>query len=252
MLVIKSIPAFSDNYIWLIQNSDNCCAVVDPGEAAPVLEYLEQHGLILETILITHHHTDHIGGISELLRHYPKLNIVGPANDPIPTLTHSVTGGKQFDLFGETFLVLDLPGHTKGHVGYLGDGKLFCGDVLFSAGCGRIFEGTPEQMFESISKITQLPEETEIYPGHEYTSSNITFALAVEPDNEQLLIYRDDVNQLKADHRPTLPTTLMREKQINPFLRTEEPSIVRSVTNRTYDTSAIAIFAALRKWKDDF
>ena len=252
MLVVKSIPAFSDNYIWLIQNNENHCAIVDPGEAAPVLDYLQQHNLILETILITHHHADHIGGISELLRHYPKLNVVGPEREPIPTLTHSVTGSEQFELFGKTFMVLDLPGHTKGHVGYLGDGKLFCGDVLFSAGCGRIFEGTPEQMFESISKIAALPEDTLIYPAHEYTSSNITFALAVEPDNQHLLLYRDDVNRLRADNLPTLPTTLMQEKQVNPFLRTKEPSIVRSVTNRTFDTSAIAIFAALRKWKDDF
>jgi hydroxyacylglutathione hydrolase len=170
----------------------------------------------------------------------------------VAALTHSVSGGEQFELFGETFLVLDLPGHTLGHVGYVGGGKLFCGDVLFSAGCGRIFEGSPEQMYESIQKIAALPDETEIYPAHEYTSSNITFALAAEPDNEALLIYRDKVNRLRTEDKPTLPTTLKQEKEVNPFLRTHEPSIARSVANRTTDTSSIEIFTALRRWKDDF
>lgn len=252
MLVIKSIPAFRDNYIWLIQNSDNRCAVVDPGDASPVLNYLRQHDLILETILITHHHADHTGGVTELQRHYPKINIVGPDNDPVAGLTHSVSGDEQFELFGTTFRVLDLPGHTLGHIGYVGDGKLFCGDVLFSAGCGRIFEGTAEQMFESLQKIAMLPDETEIFPAHEYTSNNITFALATEPGNEALLFYREKVNRLRTDDQPTLPTTLSQEKQINPFLRTEAPGIVRSVANRTADSSAIAIFTALRRWKDDF
>ncbi len=252
MLVIKSIPAFNDNYIWLIQNNDQQAAVVDPGEAAPVLDYIRQHGLTLETVLITHHHADHTGGISELLRHNPKLNIVGPANDPVPALTHSVSGGEQFELFGETFVVLDLPGHTLGHIGYAGAGKLFCGDTLFSAGCGRIFEGTPQQMFDSLNKIAALPENTDIYPAHEYTAANITFALAVEPDNRHLLDYREQVNRLRADNQPTLPTRLSQEKQVNPFLRTDEESIIRSVANRTFDTSSIAVFTALRQWKDNF
>lgn len=252
MLEIKSIPAFSDNYIWLIQNSDQRCAVVDPGDATPVLEYLKQHKLSLDAILITHHHNDHIGGVAELVRQYPDVDVVGPANEPVPTLTHPVEGGDQIELFGEVFFVLALEGHTLGHIGYVGDEKLFCGDVLFSAGCGRVFEGTMEQMHASLNKIVALPEETEVYCAHEYTASNLAFALAVEPDNEQLQQYRDEVNRLRAQNRPTLPTTLRREKWINPFLRTDQQSVIRSVANRTQQTDPLAIFSALREWKNEF
>ncbi|WED27387.1 hydroxyacylglutathione hydrolase [Vibrio sp. DW001] len=252
MLTIKSIPAFNDNYIWLIQNSDKRCAIVDPGDATPVLEYLNQHSLTLEAILVTHHHNDHIGGVAALLDAFPNIKIVGPEKENIPYLTHNLNGGAQFSLFDETFLVLDLPGHTNGHLGYVGDGKLFSGDVLFSAGCGRIFEGTPEQMFESLNKILALPDETEVYPAHEYTSSNVSFALAVEPDNQNLLAYREDVFRLRAEGKPTLPTTLQKEKLINPFLRVDQPSIINSIANRTKETSAIGVFTALREWKNAF
>ncbi|MCE7642359.1 hydroxyacylglutathione hydrolase [Vibrio fluvialis] len=252
MLHIKSIPAFNDNYIWLIQNSDRRCAVVDPGGATPVLDYLSQHELTLEAILITHHHNDHIGGVPELVRQYPNVDVVGPAQEPIPTLTHPVDAGDQIELFDERFMVLGLPGHTLGHIGYVGDGKLFCGDVLFSAGCGRVFEGTMEQMFTSLSKLVALPEETEVYCAHEYTASNVAFAMAVEPDNEQLQIYRDEVIRLRGQGHSTLPSTLRREKWVNPFLRTQEPSIMKSVANRTEQTDALSIFTALREWKNEF
>ena len=252
MLDIKSIPAFNDNYIWLIQNSDRRCAVVDPGDAAPVLAYLNEHNLSLEAILITHHHNDHIGGVPELVRQFPQVDVVGPANEPVPTLTHAVEAGDQIELFDEVFFVLGLEGHTSGHIGYVGDGKLFCGDVLFSAGCGRVFEGTMEQMHTSLSKLAALPEETEVYCAHEYTTSNVAFALAVEPDNSQLQQYRDEVNRLRAQNQPTLPTTIRREKWINPFLRTDQPSVIRSVANRTSQTDPLAIFTALREWKNEF
>ncbi|AVH32327.1 hydroxyacylglutathione hydrolase [Vibrio fluvialis] len=252
MLHIKSIPAFNDNYIWLIQNSDRRCAVVDPGDATPVLDYLFQHELTLEAILITHHHNDHIGGVPELVRQYPNVDVVGPSQEPIPTLTHPVDAGDQIELFDERFMVLGLPGHTLGHIGYVGDGKLFCGDVLFSAGCGRVFEGTMEQMFTSLSKLVALPEETEVYCAHEYTASNVAFAMAVEPDNEQLQIYRDEVIRLRGQGHSTLPSTLRREKWVNPFLRTQEPSIMKSVANRTEQTDALSIFTALREWKNEF
>ncbi|MCG9684378.1 hydroxyacylglutathione hydrolase [Vibrio sp. Isolate23] len=252
MLDIKSIPAFNDNYIWLIQNSDQRCAVVDPGDATPVLEYLKQHELSLEAILITHHHNDHIGGVPELVRQFPGIDVVGPANEPVPTLTHAVEAGEQIELFGEIFFVLGLEGHTCGHIGYVGDGKLFCGDVLFSAGCGRVFEGTMEQMHASLNKLVALPEETEVYCAHEYTASNVAFALAVEPDNELLQQYRDEVNRLRAQNQPTLPTTIRKEKWINPFLRTEKQSIIRSVANRTQQTDSLSIFTALREWKNEF
>ncbi|PRQ62186.1 hydroxyacylglutathione hydrolase [Vibrio sp. V01_P9A10T6] len=252
MLQIKSIPAFNDNYIWLIQNSDQRCAVVDPGDAAPVLEYLSKHQLTLEAILITHHHHDHIGGVAELVRQFPSINVVGPAHEPIPTLTHAVEAGDQLELFNEIFMVLDLAGHTKGHIGYLGDNKLFCGDVLFSAGCGRVFEGTMEQMFTSLCKLAALPEETEVYCAHEYTASNVAFALAVEPDNDQLQQYRDTVNRLRAQQKSTLPTTIRQEKWINPFLRTQQESVMKSVANRTQQTDPLSIFTALREWKNEF
>lgn len=252
MLDIKSIPAFNDNYIWLIQNSDRRCAVVDPGDAAPVLAYLQQHELTLEAILITHHHHDHIGGIPELVRQFPTIDVVGPANEPVPTLTHPVEAGDQIHLFDEVFFVLGLEGHTLGHVGYVGDGKLFCGDTLFSAGCGRVFEGTMEQMHQSLSKLAALPEETEVYCAHEYTSSNLAFAMAVEPDNAQLQKYREEVNRLRAQNRPTLPTTIRREKWINPFLRVDEASVIKSVSNRTTQMDPVSIFTALREWKNEF
>ncbi|MFA0081234.1 hydroxyacylglutathione hydrolase [Vibrio breoganii] len=252
MLVVKSIPAFNDNYIWLIHNKQGQCAVVDPGDATPVLSYLKEHQLELTTILVTHHHADHIGGVSELKRAYPDTMIVGPKNDAVAGLTHSVDAGQQLDLFGERFLVLGLPGHTLGHIGYVGDGKLFCGDVLFSAGCGRVFEGTPAQMWQSLQKLAALPVETEVYSAHEYTSSNLSFAMAIEPGNPQLQIYREKVNQLRAHQKPTLPTTIEQEKWINPFLRIEIPEVVNSVSHRTEDLSPQGVFTALRKWKDSF
>ncbi len=252
MLQIKSIPAFNDNYIWLIENSDRRCAVVDPGDAQPVLEYMREHDLVLETILITHHHNDHTGGVKTLIDLYPNVEVIGPENDPVSHLTQQVSAGEQITLFDECFLVLDLPGHTLGHIGYVGDGKLFCGDVLFSGGCGRVFEGTMEQMYTSLEKLAALPEETEVYCAHEYTASNIAFAIAVEPNNEQLQIYRDEVIRLRAQDKPTIPTTLRREKWVNPFLRTQEPSVIKSVANRTAENDPISIFSALREWKNHF
>lgn len=252
MLHIKSIPAFNDNYIWLIQNDDQRCAVVDPGDAKPVLAYLKQHNLQLEAILITHHHHDHIGGVPDLVYHYPGIDVVGPKQEPIPTLTHPVEAGDQIELFDERFLVLGLEGHTLGHVGYVGDGKLFCGDTLFSAGCGRVFEGTMEQMYDSLNKIAALSEDTEVYSAHEYTASNIAFAMAVEPDNEQLSRYRDEVIRLRGQEKPTLPTTIRREKWINPFLRCDQPSVIQAATGRTSSSDPLAIFTALREWKNEF
>ncbi len=252
MIQIKSIPAFNDNYIWLIENRDQRCAVVDPGDAIPVLAYLEEHELILDTILITHHHNDHTGGIRDLIKHFPDVNVIGPSEDPVPYLTQKVSCGDQIDLFGERYWVLGLPGHTLGHIGFAGEEKLFCGDVLFSAGCGRVFEGTMEQMYTSLEKILSLPEETLIYCAHEYTAGNIAFAIAVEPNNEQVQIYRDEIIRLRAQNKPTLPTTLRREKWINPFLRTQEAGVIKAVANRAIKTDPLSIFTALREWKNDF
>ncbi|MCG7498412.1 hydroxyacylglutathione hydrolase [Vibrio sp. Of7-15] len=252
MLTVKSIPAFNDNYIWLIHNNDNHCVVVDPGDAQPVIDALQQHNFTLDAILITHHHHDHIGGVPELIRQYPGTNVVGPAQEPIPTLTHPVEDGDLVELFDEQFMVLGVPGHTLGHIAYVGDEKLFCGDTLFSAGCGRLFEGTPEQMYHSLQKLLALPDETEVYCTHEYTAANLSFALAAEPDNIYLHKYREQVTKLRVQNTPTLPSTLQQEKLINPFLRCHESTIKRSVASKAYDTSDLATFTALRQWKDEF
>lgn len=252
MLQVKSIPAFNDNYIWLIQNSDDHCILVDPGDAKPALTYLKEQGLTLDAILITHHHQDHIGGVPELVRQFPDINVVAPLKEPIPTMTHAVEAGQQLEFFGERFMVLELPGHTLGHVGYVGDGKLFCGDVIFSAGCGRVFEGSMEQMLESLTKLLALPEETLIYSAHEYTSNNLAFAMAVEPNNPLLNQYREEVNRLRAQGLPTLPTTLRQEKWINPFLRVQEPEVIASVKPYTQNSDPLSVFTALREWKNIF
>ena len=252
MLTIKSIPAFNDNYIWLIHSPDNHCVVVDPGDASPVLAFLEQEELELDAILITHHHHDHIGGISELKRRYPNIHIVAPSAEPIPGVSQSVDDGDQVEIFGERFMVLGVPGHTAGHVAYVGDGKLFCGDTLFSAGCGRLFEGTPEQMYNSLQKLSALPDETEVYCAHEYTSSNLAFALVAEQDNPHLQRYREEVSRMRAQGISTIPSTLKQEKLINPFLRCDQPSIKKSVANKAVNDSDVETFAALRRWKDEF
>ncbi|MGF1683707.1 hydroxyacylglutathione hydrolase [Photobacterium makurazakiensis] len=252
MLTVKSIPAFNDNYIWLIHNPDNHCVVVDPGDATPVIKVLEEQQLHLDAILITHHHHDHVGGISELKRAYPNLNVVAPAAEPIPGVSQSVEDGDQVEIFGERFMVLGVPGHTAGHVAYVGDEKLFCGDTLFSAGCGRLFEGTAGQMYHSLQKIAALPDETKIYCAHEYTSSNLAFALVAEQDNPHLQRYREDVSRLRAQGVSTIPSTLKQEKLINPFLRCDQASIKKSVANKAVDDSDVETFAALRRWKDEF
>ncbi|MFA0088375.1 hydroxyacylglutathione hydrolase [Vibrio sp. 10N.286.49.C2] len=252
MLHIKSIPAFNDNYIWLIQNNQKLCAVVDPGDAEPVIAYLEQHQLELTTILVTHHHWDHVNGIGALVAKYPNLTVIGPENPNILHLTHQVSEGHRIQLFGEEFLVLDLPGHTLDHIGYVGDAKLFCGDVLFSAGCGRIFEGTPAQMFNSLQKLTLLPEETDVYCTHEYTLSNLAFAMAIEPHNDFLHDYREQANQKRVQGLPTLPTSILIEKRINPFLRTQQQEVMKSVANRSINNDPVSTFTALREWKNEF
>ncbi|MEZ9230480.1 hydroxyacylglutathione hydrolase [Vibrio amylolyticus] len=252
MLHIKSIPAFNDNYIWVIENSDGRCAVVDPGDAKPVLNYLEENRLTLEAILITHHHHDHIGGILELVRQFPTIDVVGPEKEPIPTVTHTVKGGETIKLFEESYTVLDLAGHTLGHIGYIGGGYLFCGDTLFSAGCGRVTEGTYEQMYKALSTLAALPEETKVCCAHEYTAANVAFALAVEPENEHLQKYRDEVNRMRAQNQSTLPSTLKQEMLINPFLRCEEAKVVKSIQNRTQNIDPLSVFSALREWKNEF
>jgi hydroxyacylglutathione hydrolase len=266
MFDIIRIPAFKDNYIWLLRKGTNA-VVVDPGDARPVLDVLEREGLNLSSILVTHHHKDHQGGVADLLARYPAA-VFGPATESITGITQPLRGGESIRLnsLDVEFQVLAVPGHTLGHIAYYGAGCLFCGDTLFGAGCGRLFEGSPAQMFDSLSRIARLPEETVAYCAHEYTESNLRFALAVEPGNRHLQRRVDEVAVLRAKDQATVPFTLRLEKETNPFLRCGEPEVLASARGRMAriggtagdpaTASAIAtpsaVFAVLRQWKNDF
>ena len=248
--------AFEDNYIWLIRGkSPHHVAIVDPGDADPVLAALERQRLKPAAILCTHHHGDHVGGVEDIIEHYT-VPVYGPARERIPAVTHRLKEGDRADLpeLGFGFEVLDVPGHTAGHIAYYGAGMLFCGDTMFSAGCGRLFEGTAEQMVASLAKFSALPEATRVYCGHEYTEANLRFALTVEPDNADTRAHRDWARARRAENQPTLPSTMGVERRINPFLRSTEASVrmaAEKQTGRRLD-SAVAVFAAVRRWKDGF
>ncbi len=251
---IYPIPAFGDNYLWLAAEGTRALAV-DPGDAAPVLSALERHGLTLDAILVTHHHSDHIGGIAELVRH-SGARVFGPADERIGDLTERVSDGRRIELpwLGVTLSVLEVPGHTRSHIAYYGGDVLFCGDTLFAAGCGRLFEGTPEQMWHSLSRIASLPLHTQIHCAHEYTESNLRFALAVEPDNQALIARARRVTALRAAGRPSVPFALAEELATNPFLRVRETPVIRAAEARAgHELKRPAdVFAALREWKNAF
>ncbi|HYN14121.1 MAG TPA: hydroxyacylglutathione hydrolase [Burkholderiales bacterium] len=252
MLEIVPVKAFKDNYVWTLRNATHA-AVVDPGEARPVLDYLARETLQLAAILATHHHADHVGGIAELLEKR-RVPVYGPRNEPIATLTHPVSEGDTVTIaeLGVEFSVLDIPGHTRAHIAYYGAGALFCGDTLFACGCGRLFEGTAEQMYASLQKLLALPDATKVYCGHEYTLANIGFARNVEPANSALASREQRDRRLREAGKPTLPSTLADEKATNPFLRCREPAVVESVNKylgaRVSDP--VRVFAAIRQWKN--
>jgi hydroxyacylglutathione hydrolase len=251
------VKAFSDNYIWLIHGlrDRRDVAVVDPGDAQPVIEALERQGLRLRTVLVTHHHMDHVGGCTALRQRYD-VPVVGPQSESIPERSRSVGGGDRVALpeLGLEFAVFDIPGHTRGHIAYFGHGALFCGDTLFSAGCGRLFEGTPAQMQNSLATLRGLPGETRVYCGHEYTLNNLRFALTVEPDNGAAREYLETAKHLRAGNKPTLPSTLSLEIAVNPFLRWDAPTVQKSAEARAGCPldNPVEVFAAIRKWKDGF
>ncbi|MBI1175268.1 MAG: hydroxyacylglutathione hydrolase [Sideroxydans sp.] len=258
MLNIIPIPAFTDNYIWLLHNRRHAVAV-DPGETAPVLAFLQQHGLALSAILCTHHHGDHIGGIAGLCEVY-NVPVYGPREENIAGVTAPLADGDQVELpeFGIRLDVLDIRGHTRGHIAYLLPGNptsIFCGDTLFGCGCGRLFEGTMEQLFNALQRLAQLPDDTRVYCAHEYTAANIRFALACEPGNARLRQREAETRALRAAGQPTLPTSIALEKATNPFLRCSEPEVIhaaRQSSGSTLEDSEFAVFSALRSWKNHF
>jgi hydroxyacylglutathione hydrolase len=255
MLEVRPLRAFQDNYIWLIHGlvDPGRVAVVDPGDAAPVLAALAERGLELGAVLVTHHHGDHTGGIRALLA-AADVPVYGPAGESIPGRTHALRGGDRIRLEGLEFDIIDVPGHTAGHIAYYGHGALFCGDTLFSAGCGRLFEGTPAQMTASLDRLAALPDSTRVYCAHEYTLSNLRFAAAVEPGNEALADYTAKARKLRGEGRPTLPSTVGLERAVNPFLRCDAPAVVRAAESRNGHklASRVDVFATVRAWKDGF
>ena len=251
MFKISLIPAFKDNYIWLLTQG-NRAFVVDPGDAAPVLARLETDGLRLEGILITHHHADHQGGVAELKARYP-VEVFAPAGESITGVTRPLSGGESIDVLGQSVVVMTVPGHTLGHLAYHATGALFCGDTLFGAGCGRLFEGTPAQMSASLDSIANLPDDTRIYCAHEYTEANLHFALAVEPENTALQQRVVEVAGLRAAGLPSVPSTLAEEKATNPFLRCAEPAVIDAgLQHAAVNRSKTAIFSAIRGWRNNF
>lgn len=255
MFQIFPIPAFQDNYIWVgVDKIQRQVFVVDPGDAKPVLSFLHQHQLTLATILITHKHHDHTGGISALLSQFPNASVFSHPTENISQTTHLVSDCDVFQINNHTFAVITIPGHTLGHIAYYSKPYLFCGDTLFTNGCGKIFEGTASMMLSSLKKLMMLPDDTQIYCGHEYTLSNIRFALHVEPHNVALQKRFADTHALRLQNEPTVPSTLRLEKATNPFLRCDVEDVVRAVSVWAKQALSleVEVFCALREWKDGF
>ena len=253
-LDITAIPAFSDNYIWLLTAGGTACAVVDPGDADPVLEVLQEHGLDLRYILLTHHHPDHTGGVGELLEKYP-AKVFGPDDRRIPFNKQIVQQGDLVSLpeLDANFRVLEVPAHTSSHIAFFGENALFSGDTLFSIGCGRLFEGTADDMQRSLDKLADLPVDTRVYCAHEYTRSSCAFALQVEPENAALIARAAEVDRLRAAGQITLPSKLSDELAANPFMRTREKGVLEAA--RKIDPKALpgsSTMAVIRAWKDRF
>ena len=258
MIQIDALPAFTDNYIWLLQDpSTRRCAVVDPGDAAPVLDWLEQHPeWALSDILITHHHHDHVGSVLQL-KQRTGARVFGPATENIPGRDVALEDNQRIQVLGLDFDVYAVPGHTLGHIAFYHAAPmplLFCGDTLFAAGCGRLFEGTPAQMHQSLSRLNALPGQTLVYCTHEYTLSNLRFAQAVEPDNAAIADRLAEVTRWRSENRISLPSNLALERLTNPFIRVGEASVRQKADERngTPGKAPSDIFASLRAWKDNF
>ena len=251
---VVPLRAFADNYIWTIRDG-RCAAVVDPGDARPVIDYLGREKLELVAILNTHHHADHVGGNAGLLGRW-QAPVYGPHDERIAEVTHRLKDGARFILphFGVEFEVMEIPGHTRSHIAFHGGGMVFSGDTLFAAGCGRLFEGTPRQMHDSLSRLMQLPDATRVYCGHEYTLSNIRFAMAADSGNAALRELEARAQQQRDRDLPTLPSTVAQEKATNPFVRVGEPAVVAAANRFAGKTlnNPVDVLAAIREWKNGF
>lgn len=250
---IDPISAFNDNYIWCI-NDNNACWLVDPGCADSALNYIKKHSLTLCGILITHHHQDHTGGIEALSALFPSIEVYGPNGSSIAGITRGVANSDKVKLapFDIELNVLTLPGHTLDHIGFVNDRWLFCGDTLFSGGCGRLFEGTAKQLYDSLQTLANLPETTKVYCTHEYTCANLRFAMMVEPENQALQQYQQWCQLQRQQQLPTLPSSIATERAVNPFLRCDQTDVVNSVERNAQESFSdnVSRFAALRRWKD--
>lgn len=253
---ISAIPALSDNYIWVMINPHHQTAlIVDPGDAQPVIAYLEHHHLALKGILITHHHWDHVNGVERLIDYCP-VPVYGSKQSELPTLTQHVEEGDSVFIHEHfpRFQIFNIPGHTLDHIAYYTNKRLFCGDTLFAGGCGRLFEGSAEQLYSSLQKMAALPDTTKVYCAHEYTLNNLRFAQRVEPSNHAITNRIQQVQMLRGEGLPSIPSLLIEEKQTNPFLRCHIPEISQQVAQFMQQSlpNAIAVFTALRLWKNDF
>jgi hydroxyacylglutathione hydrolase len=257
---LVALPAFDDNYIWMLHDGRRAL-VVDPGDAGPVRAWVERHGLELAAILVTHHHGDHVGGLASLIA-TQAVPVWGPARETMPVAVSPVQGGTSVRIPGMESLqidVIDVPGHTAGHVAYVVHDPeeaapiLFCGDTLFSAGCGRLFEGTPAQMLDSLGRLAALPAQTRVCCAHEYTLANLRFAQAVEPDNPAITAHQARCISLRDDLLPTLPSSIGLERQINPYLRCDQPQVQASAARRGANPAdPVSVLATIRAWKNEF
>lgn len=249
---LTSIPALQDNYIWTINDDTGRCLIVDPGEAAPVLRAITQNQWQPQAILLTHHHQDHVGGVAELVARYPDLIVYGPLETHDKGANTLVSEGDHIHFLGLDFTVIATPGHTLGHISFFSKPYLFCGDTLFSAGCGRLFEGTAKQMFDSIQKLNKLPGDTLVCCAHEYTLSNLTFSHTIYPQDREITRYYHEIKELRSKNGITLPTKLEHERKINIFLRTKDVELQGLISKETAHLAEWEVFATLREKKDSF